>query len=132
MKRIKKLVFLLFAVVVLTVVSCADYPQIAEIQVKNNSNKDVTNLIIYFPNMEIKSAKIIDSLLPGKSISFKYDYINDQFIKPRTAVSQAKVEYYIGGIKFDMANGDSEYITLSDGGKEIITITDNGWTLTRK
>ena len=131
--KMKSIIFLFFTIIFLTFISCADSPQIAEIQVINNSSAEVTNLIIYMPLMgEMKTAKIIDCLLPGKSISFKYDYINDQFIKPRTASSAAKIEYYIGGVKFDMANGDSEYIPLSNGIKEIITITDNGWSLKSK
>jgi len=133
MKIIKSIVFCLFVIIGLTVISCADSPQIAEIQVKNGSSMEVTNLVIYMPLMgEMKTAKIIDRLLPGKSISFKYDYINDQFLSSRTATSSAEIEYYIGGIKFDMANGDSKYITLSDGVKITITITititDDSWT----
>ena len=132
MKRIKKLVFLFFGIIVFAVVSCAAYPQVAEIQIKNNSGKDVTNLIISFPAMDIKSAKIIDRLLPGKSISFKYDYVNDQFTSSRTATCSAEIVYYLGEVKFDMDNGDSEYITLSNGVKITITITDDGWTLISK
>ena len=131
MKRIKNLVFLFFGIVVLAVVSCADSPQIGEVQVKNNSSKDVTNLIIYIPG-DIKDAKIIDLLLPGKSISVKYDYVNNQFLSSRTATGQAEIEYYLGGVKFDMDNGDSKYIQLENGRKEIITINDTGWTVVSK
>jgi len=131
----KKLKFYIIAISCFLFFSCNLIPQVAVLIIKNSSGnevKDITISYIHAGKDQMQTVKV-DRLPNNGSKTLNLELTSPSFaIGAGVVTVQGEIEYYINDIKFNMDNGDGDFMLSEGEFKTIITIYENGWYVIRE